>query len=51
MIVREFYRERKDGSFGMARPCPACRIAIKNLGIKIIHYTCNENSIATEYLF
>ena len=33
------YRERKDGSFGMARPCPACRIAIKNLGIKIIHYT------------
>lgn len=33
------YRELKDGSLAMARPCPSCMAAIKELGIKHIHYT------------
>lgn len=33
------YRELRDGKLGMARPCPACMAAIKEMGIKNIHYT------------
>lgn len=33
------YRELKDGTMAMARPCPACMAAIKQMGIKHIHYT------------
>ena len=33
------YRELKDGTIAMARPCPACMAAIKQMGIKHIHYT------------
>ena len=33
------YRELKDGTMAMARPCPACMTAIKEMGIKHIHYT------------
>lgn len=34
------YREYKDGSPAMARPCKACMAAIKNeFGIKTIYYT------------
>lgn len=36
------YRIRKDVSFGMARPCPSCMSAIKDLGIKDIYYTTND---------
>lgn len=33
------YRETKNGRKAMARPCPACRKYIQNLGIKKIFYT------------
>jgi len=33
------YRELRDGTLGMSRPCPACLAAIKQMGIKNIHYT------------
>ena len=33
------YRELKDGSIAMARPCPSCMALIKDLGIKKIYYT------------
>lgn len=36
------YREFKDGKTAMARPCPACMRALRNIGIKKIHYTTNE---------
>ena len=36
------YRIRKDQPFGMARPCPSCMAAIKDLGIKDIYYTTND---------
>ena len=36
------YRIRKDQPFGMARPCPSCMAAIKDLGIREIYYTTND---------
>ena len=36
------YRIRKDHPFGLARPCPSCMAAIKDLGIREIYYTTNE---------
>lgn len=36
------YRIRKDQPFGLARPCPSCMAAIKNLGIREIYYTTND---------
>lgn len=36
------YRIRNDQPFGMARPCPSCMAAIRDLGIKDIYYTTND---------
>lgn len=36
------YRIRKDQPYGLARPCPSCMVAIKDLGIKEIYYTTND---------
>lgn len=36
------YRIRKDQPFGIARPCPSCMAAIKDLGIRDIFYTTND---------
>lgn len=36
------YRIRKDQPYGMARPCPSCMAAIKDLGIRDIYYTTND---------
>ena len=33
------YRERKDGSLGLAKPCMACQIALEERGITEIYYT------------
>lgn len=33
------YRERKNGSLGMARPCSSCMVLIKQKGVKRIFYT------------
>ena len=35
------YRIRKDQPFGLARPCPSCMAAIKDLGIRYVYYTTN----------
>lgn len=32
-------RTLKDGSSGMAAPCPSCALAIKEAGIKIVSFT------------
>lgn len=42
------YRIRKDQPFGLARPCPSCMAAIKDLGIRDIYYTDNKNSYICE---
>lgn len=36
------YRIRKDQPCGLARPCPSCMAAIKDLGIKEIYYTTDD---------
>ena len=36
------YRIRNDRPHGMARPCPSCMAAIKDLGIRHIYYTTND---------
>lgn len=43
------YRERKDGNYGLARPCPRCMELIKLVGIRKIVYTTNHG-IAKEKL-
>lgn len=39
------YRIRRDRPFGLARPCPSCMAAIKDLGIQDIYYTTNDGYI------
>lgn len=36
------YRSRNDRHFSLARPCPSCMAAIKDLGIKHIYYTTDD---------
>ena len=44
------YRELRDGTLAMARPCQACLAAIKQMGIKHIHYTTDGEGYAHEVL-
>lgn len=39
------YRERQDGSLGMARPCPVCMEALKLANIKKVCYSSNEGFV------
>ena len=39
------YRIRKDQPYGLARPCPSCMAAIKDLGIRNIYYTSNDGYV------
>lgn len=43
------YRQHKDGTLAMARPCARCMELIQRLGIRKIKYT-TEYGYATEYL-
>lgn len=36
------YREHKDGSYALAKPCPACQKALEERGIKKIYYTTED---------
>ena len=36
------YRTRCEQEYGIARPCPSCMAAIKDLGIRHIYYTTND---------
>ena len=36
------YRELRNGSLANSRPCAACMAAIKQMGIKNIHYTSDD---------
>lgn len=42
------YRTRIDQEFGLARPCPSCMAAIKDLGIRHIYYTSNDGFVYEE---
>lgn len=43
------YREKKDGSFARARPCPMCFELIRKYGIKKMQYT-TDAGIEEEYV-
>ena len=43
------YRIKRDGSYGMARPCASCMQAIKDFGIRKIYYT-TDDGFAKEIL-
>lgn len=36
------YRIRRDQPYGLARPCPSCMAAIRDMGIRNIYYTSND---------
>lgn len=36
------YRETKDGHLALAKPCPSCMAAIKEMGIVHLHYTTRD---------
>lgn len=39
------YRICKNRPFGLARPCPSCMAAIRDLGIKDIYYTSDDGYV------
>lgn len=39
------YRQKADGTKGMARPCSSCMKLIKQCGIKKIHYTTDDGFV------
>lgn len=39
------YRIRNDQPYGLARPCPSCMAAIRDLGIRDIYYTSNDGYV------
>lgn len=41
-------RPLKCRPYGLAKPCKACEKLIKDMGIRKIHYTSDENSFITE---
>lgn len=40
-------RVRRDGSFGMARPCRDCRRILKSRGVKKVYYTVSNDEYGT----
>lgn len=42
------YREHKDGSLGLARPCKSCMKLIRDMGIRKVCYTTNEGMAEEE---
>lgn len=44
-------RPLKCRPYGLARPCKSCQKLIRDLGIKKIHYTTDDNSFITEEFY
>lgn len=44
------YRELKDGTKALARPCPCCQKLIRRAGIKHVYYTGNNSLIYEELI-
>lgn len=44
------YRELKDGTRAMARPCPSCQKLIRQAGIKHVYYTGNDSLVYEEFI-
>lgn len=44
------YRQKKNGSFGMSRPCPVCYKFLRYYGIKKVIYTTDSGGIEEEII-
>jgi deoxycytidylate deaminase len=44
------YRQHKDGTLALSRPCPSCMALIKELGIKKVYYTGNGSYISEIFI-
>ena len=49
-VILYIYREDFNGNLAISRPCVACEHAIRDYGIKHIHYTGNMKYIYEEYV-
>lgn len=45
------YREYKDGTLALSRPCKSCMALIKDLGIRKIYYTTQEGYAHEELIY
>ena len=43
------FRIKKDGSKGLAKPCPACKAMMKNIGICNVYYSTEEGYCYEKY--
>lgn len=43
------YRQHKDGTLALAKPCAACEAALRYYGIRHIHYTGNKSYVYERY--
>jgi deoxycytidylate deaminase len=44
------YREHKDGTLALSKPCPSCMALIKELGIKKVYYTGNDSYVSEIFI-
>mgnify|MGYP005860166689 CR=1 FL=1 len=44
------YREKRDGSIGLARPCPACYNALNRVGVEKCIYTQPDSPVGYEIM-
>ena len=49
-VILYIYREDFNGNLAISRPCMACEHAIRDYGIKHVHYTGNMKYIYEEYV-
>lgn len=44
------YRQYKDGTLALSKPCPSCEAAIREMGIRHVHYTGSGSYIYEKYV-
>lgn len=45
------YRQHKNGTLALAKPCPSCASFIKDLGIRNVYYTGEGSYIHEEFIY
>lgn len=50
-VTLYIYRQHKNGTLAMAKPCPSCMSLIKDLGIRDIYYTGEGSYVHEEFIY
>lgn len=50
-VTLYIYRQHKNGTLAMAKPCPSCMSLIKDLGIRDIYYTGEGSYVREEFIY